>query len=137
MNKAILAGIIVIVVAVAAVGGYMAFGGQDGGGDGNGDAPESDATALEYVVNVIEVPGNDWDLNIEFYAPESGSFSVFIGDEPLLGGHGDQISYSWSGFKHVDLTYGFIDSKYSYAYASSNISVVFSYNFDAERVYSL
>lgn len=135
-NRALgIAGILIIIVA-AAVAGYLLI--QDNGND-EGEGANYQKVALEYVAKVSNPQGTWWDLDIEFNAPEGGSYRIFIGDEPLLNGAGEQVSYSWSGSKHVDISYSFdsLRTGFSYSEAQSNLNVEFSFNFDATRVSSL
>lgn len=139
MNTKLLAAIAVAVVAVAAVGGYMAFGGQNDGGDGGSDdgAPGSDATRLEYTADVVERPGC-WDIYIKFSAPESGWLKLYLGDEQIVSSYGYPVEYEWTGSVSFTLDgLGFsidFESGQDINYIKSNLVIVFSPNFDAVQI---
>lgn len=111
-----------VIAAVAIIGGYAALG----HGDDSGDSEESGKTTLEYSLEVV--PRVDcWDLDISFYAPESGSYWIYLGS--------DLIAHeSWEGPDHISRGYVTMGTDYDIDLIEASIDVRFSSNFDAVRV---
>lgn len=111
-----------IVAIIAIVGGYVALS----HGDDSGDSEESGKTTLEYSLEVV--PRVDcWDLDISFYASESGSYWIYLGS--------DLIAHeSWEGPDHISRGYVTMGTDYDIDLIEANLDVRFSSNFDAVRV---
>ena len=116
-----LAVLAVVIAAVAIIGGYAAFG----HGDDSGDSEESGETTLEYSYEVVPIGTDSCVIEPSFYARESGSVWIYIGDD-LIG------DYRWHEplrFHGGGWAYDFGPGE-DLAYVQANIRFEFSSNFD-------
>lgn len=110
-----------IVAIIAIVGGYVALS----HGDDSGDSEESGKTTLEYSYEIVPIGYDSCVIEPGFYAKESGSIRIFVGDD-LIGEH------SWDGplrFHGGGWAYDFGPGE-DLAYVQANVHIEFSGNFD-------
>lgn len=127
-----IAGIAIILIAVGFAAGLMLNDGGDDRGDG-GDASETDRT-IEYRLTLREYP-DGYGFTVKFIGTVAGGLEMYLGDEPLLDGHQEPITRSWSVGERVDFSYSldYPEGK-DFAYIENNLRVVFSPNIDAVQV---
>lgn len=130
-----IAGIVIVIAAACFAAGLMFNDNGDDQGDG-GDSSDSgsDKPVLEYSIELREYP-DGFGLTVRFDAPESGSFRVYLGDEPLENRIGEPIVHRWSSPMYDapgwSLKY---KAGQDFQYIQNNLRVEFSSNFDAVQV---
>lgn len=137
MERSKLLGVVGIAVILVAVG--FAIGltlGDDGGKDGGdgGEKPSETDRTIEYRLVVTE-SSDTYDFKVEFYGVVGGSLEVYLGDEPLLDGHGEPITRSWGAGEWVSFAYvKYYPEGKDFAYVEDNLRVVFPSYIDAVQL---
>lgn len=111
----------IIATAVAIIGGYAAFGHEND----SGDSEDPGKTTLEYSYEIVPIGTDSCTIEPSFYARESGSIRVYIGDD-LIG------DYRWHEplrFHSGGWVYDFGPGE-DLAYVQANLRIEFSSNFD-------
>lgn len=127
-------GIAVILVAVGfAIG--LSVGDDDGKDGGDGGSSGSETNRVEYRL-VLSDAGTSYDIDIRFSAPVSGSYQLYVGDEPLRNDEGEILGESWTGAQWV---HGMWWAPYEPGQSFDDIEILFhvefSSNLDPVRVY--
>ncbi len=127
-------GIAGIVVVIAAAAGYMLT--QDGGQDDGGDSSDDGRTVLEYTLNVRDAGGGgEYYFDVHFKADVPGSFTVYLGNSPIILPYGNTMTERWHSSVNFDRDYsGFYEAGQDIEYVQANLHLVFSSNIDAIRV---
>lgn len=128
-----IAGIAIILIAVGFAAGLMLKDGGDDRGDGGDGSSEVDRT-IEYRLTLREYP-DGYGFTVKFIGIVAGSLEMYLGDEPLLDGHQEPITRSWSIGERVDFSYSldYPEGK-DFAYIENNLRVVFPSYIDAVQV---
>lgn len=74
-------------------------GGDQGEGEDSSDSG-SETNRVEYKLVLIDA-GTSYDIDIHFSAPVSGSYQLYVGDEPLRNVDGEILGESWTGAQWV------------------------------------
>lgn len=128
-----IAGIAIILIAVGFAAGLMLNDGGDDQGDGGDGSSEVDRT-IEYRLKLTEYP-DGYSFEVAFYGDVGGSLDMYLGDEPLLDGHGEPITRSWSAGEWVKFAYApDYPEGMDFAYIEDNIRVVFPSYIDAVQL---
>ena len=135
MNVKLLAAVAVVIIALAAVGGYMALSQDDGEADDGEASGGSDTNRVEYR---LELQDNvtAYSIDIRFSAPVSGYYHFYIGDEPLRNVEGEILGESWTGVQWIHgMWWAPYEPGQHFDDIEREFNVRFSSNIDAVRVY--
>ena len=135
-NKHILGfvGIAIILVAVGfAIG--LSMGDDDGKDAGDGGSSGSETSnRVEYRLELWD-NGGMFSYDVSFYSPVEGSFSVYLGSEPVIRPDGKVQGAQWEADTNFHRSYGdYYEDGQDFEYIQANLHLVFSPNIDAVQV---
>lgn len=131
-----IAGIVIVIAAACFAAGLMFNDNGDDQGDG-GDSSDSgsETNRVEYRLD-LQDNVTSYSIDIRFSAPVSGSYKLYVGDEPLRNVDGEILGESWTGAQWV---HGMWWAPYEPGQSFDDIEILFhvefSSNLDPVRVY--